>query len=122
MKRSIFPVLALVALVGCSVPVSDPTALVTCGPRPDQWKIDEAPQLAVSHMRLIDPESARITEIRLDGPRKWAQPGGSLLGWQVSFWLYAKNSFGGYAGPRKILCLILPDGSWRAKEANAWNP
>jgi hypothetical protein len=73
-------------------------------------------------MRLKDPESARVTDIQVDGIKKWVEPNGAFVGWQVSFWLNAKNSFGGYVGPQKYLCLLRGDGMFLTRQSDAWHP
>jgi hypothetical protein len=68
-------------------------------------------------MPLIDPESARITRIEANGPRRWSFPGRSISGQQVTFWLNAKNRMGGYTGPKRFLVILTPSGDFKVREA-----
>jgi hypothetical protein len=122
MKR-FFPALALVALVGCTSPVTDPAMIESCGPKPSQQIAEAVAAKAVSLMRLKDPESARITEVTVESPMVWkGDPGGPWVGWQIGFYLNAKNSFGGYVGPQRIIVLLRKDGTFRYRPADAWHP
>ena len=49
-------------------------------------------------------------------------PGGPWIGWQIGFYLNAKNSFGGYVGPRRYILLLREDGRFFCREADAWHP
>lgn len=47
------------------------------------------------------------------GPAKWNSIRGSIMGWQVSFEVNAKNSYGAYVGYQRREVMIMPDGSYR---------
>ena len=121
--RAVLPAVAIVALAGCTSPVTDPGTLADCGPRPDQAQCEAVAAKAVSLMRLKDPESARITEVQAEQPMIWkGDPGGPWIGWQIGFLLNAKNSFGGYVGPQRVIVLLRRDGTFRYRPADAWHP
>lgn len=113
---------SIVALVGCSSPVTSPDELARCGPEPGRAVAEGVAKAAIGALHLKDPGSAQITDIRVDGPTKWPDPDGVHLGWQISFWLNAKNSFGGYTGPQKYLALLRADGQFKVRPADAWHP
>jgi len=116
------PMVAIVCLMGCNSAVTNPTEVAGLGDAPTVAEAEQTITRAVSELLpLVDPDSAQIRNIGIDGPRKWTMPRGSGIGWQVHFWLNAKNQMGGYAGPRKYLCLICPDGRYGIKEATAWD-
>jgi hypothetical protein len=121
LKRFLVPVSALVVLSGCNNPITDPAAIDQCGPALDQDRADELVKSCLGLLRLIDPESARVRGVTIDGPRRWSNIQGTFSGQQVSFMLNSKNHFGGYAGERRFVCLLLPNGRYTAREANAWD-
>lgn len=113
----------LVAMVGCTSPVTDPGLLAQCGPKPSQADAERLASWAVSKMPLKDPESARITAVQVDGPMEWrATPEGKIIGWQISFYVNAKNSYGGYVGPQRYVLIRRADGWARYQSADAWHP
>ena len=117
MRRTI--VLAgLVVLVGCSLnePITDPTQAAACGDQPGLPLISWAVDRYTHGFGFKDPGSVQTQNVRLDGPRKWNSIHGSLVGWQVSFDLNAKNGYGAYVGFQRREVLILADRSvrWRS--------
>jgi len=69
--------------------------------------------LIVSYMseKLKDPDSAKYSWDRADGPRKgfgaYAPPDDDCrIGWAVCVSINAKNSYGGYVGPGKWFFII----------------
>ena len=117
----IFPTVALMVMVGCVSPVTDPDTIARCGDAPSQERAERYAEDAIARINFVDPESVRITNVSVSGLRKWSMPQFSGVGWQVSFYVNAKNRMGGYAGPKRYLVLVKPDGSWFAKEASQFD-
>lgn len=115
MRTAIFPVVALVVLTGCALsqPITDPTLAAHCGNRPVESQVQDAVNTYIQRAGLKDPGSAQTRRVSLDGPTKWNSIHGSIVGWQVSFEMNAKNSFGAYVGFQRREVMILPDGSFR---------
>ena len=107
MKR-VMGALCLALFTGCSTMVSENEEGLS-GPRPTEEQVKNAVQVYVDGVGLKDPSSAQVKDVIIGGRAKWykglVNGGGYNYGWEVSFQLNAKNSFGGYVGfqPRKIL-------------------
>jgi len=110
-------------MVGCTSPVTDPALVGQCGAKPGDAEAVRLAWWAVGKMPLKDPESVRVTAVQVDGPMEWrATPDGRIVGWQISFYVNAKNSFGGYVGPQKYVLILRADGWARYQPADAWHP
>jgi hypothetical protein len=120
-KRFLIPVAALVALVGCNNPITDPALVSQCGDELTQERAEALVDRAVAILPLKDPDSAQIRDIVIDGPRKWFNVQGNAYGQQVSFQLNAKNSYGGYTGAQRYIVLLSPNGRFQIRPATAWD-
>lgn len=120
--KAIFAAIAIALGVGCTYPVTDPAILGKCGERPPQEYAERVVSDAVRRMPLKDPGSAQVEGITITGPKRWFEPTGNIYGWEISFSLNAKNSYGGYTGFSRHLVLIQPGGVWLTRPADAWHP
>ena len=106
--KMLMGVVLLAALVGCSTVLSQNDEAL-CGPRPTEEQAKTAVQVYIDGVHLKDPGAAQVKDIVVGGTAKWykglVNGGGYNYGWQISFQLNAKNSYGGYVGvqPRSIL-------------------
>lgn len=98
----------MMALAGCSTVVNERDQSM-CGPRPSEEEAQNAVQVYINGVGLKDPAAAQVKDVTIIGPGKWykglVNGGGYNYGWEISFQLNGKNSYGGYVGfqPRKIL-------------------
>lgn len=103
------------------------SSAVVAAPKPDvpepathpDWAVMRENAEAILMDSLVDPESARIKWTRgfvwtyyrngntgIVGKKRW--------GWVACGTLNAKNRMGGYAGPEKVLALVMADGTLKA--------
>jgi hypothetical protein len=101
--------LFLFLMLGClSIPATQPEL---CGPAPTQYQAEIAAQSYTQQVGLKDPTSAQIRNVQVGGTIQWyrglVNGGGYDHGWEVSFDMNARNSFGGYVGFRRITILYV---------------
>lgn len=117
MSRLILTGIVTLSMVGCALtqPITDPSQIAECGDRPEQHQADMAAHAYTENAGFKDPDSVQIRNVRVDGPAKWNSIRGSIVGWQVSFDINAKNSYGAYTGYQRHEILMRPDGTsvWR---------
>lgn len=109
----------LLTLAACTTLPVKPEDEARCGPMPTYAEAQNSVQAYVDGVGLKDPSSAQVRNIRVVGPTSWynglINGGGYSYGWQITFDLNAKNSFGAYVGFSTREILRLPDGTvrWR---------
>ena len=106
--KKLMGLMLLAAFTGCTTMVSQNDEAL-CGPRPTGEQAENAVKVYVDGVGLKDPGAAQVKDIVIVGKAKWykglVNGGGYNYGWEISFQLNGKNSYGGYVGfqPRKIL-------------------
>ena len=109
----------LAITAGCTTLSVGPEEESLCGPRPSEAQARDAVQVYIDRVGLKDPSSAQVRDVRVADSAKWYKGlingGGYNYGWEISFQLNAKNSFGAYIGFKDRKVLLAPGGmvQWR---------
>lgn len=119
MKRILVTFFFILIVAGCTTLSVGPEEEDRCGPRPSYDDASRAAQVYVDRYGFKDPTSAQIRDIQIGNRAKWyrgvVNGGGYNYGWEITFNVNAKNSFGGYVGYKSRTVLLSPGDNvqWR---------
>lgn len=104
MKSRLLAVLTVLAFQGCSTPPPTAQQLASAdyGPFPHQFQVKLATYLQAT---LKDPDTAKLSA-PIGPARTYAGLSAPVYGWGVCMGVNAKNSFGGYTGPKQYFFLF----------------